>query len=258
MLDGPFGSRRWIVGYFDTPALELSAPKSFTQKNVAEFLETLIKLENSVELNDSMGFNRLLVREPPLYSSKVYDISGVNYLWSQDPLPETDRIELVYSSQQFFLYKYLGSWPYYYLADRIETIKEFEDLYHAEMGVAYIWDSDASTTQPIKRANSSKFINLKTFKFDRMEFEYSSEQNEFLVINDAWHDQWRANVNGSETIILKSNGVFKGIPLPPGKGTIELFFDNSPYKPGIWITVIGWIFFLGGWRVFSVQSKQSA
>ena len=144
------------------------------------------------------------------------------------------------------------------MADRIETINEFKDLYHAEMGVAYIWNNDSSAIPPTKRPNLSKFINLKTFEFDRMEFEYASEQSEFLVVNDAWHRQWRANVNGSETIILKTNGVFKGIPLPPGKGTIELFFDNSPYKLGTWITVIGWIFFLGGWWVFFFKSKQTA
>jgi hypothetical protein len=256
IIKGPFGPRRFIVGAFDAPTLELSAPKSFTQKEVSQFIETLIKLENPTGLVLAMGLNRLLVREPPLYSSKLYDISAVNYLWSQYPLPKNNRIRLIYSNQQFFLYKYLGSWPYYYLADRIETIKEFGDLYHAEMGVAYIWDNYPNTVLPIKRPNLSKTIELRTFEFGRMKFEYASKQNEFLVINDAWHSQWRAHINGSEATILKTNGIFKGIPLPAGKGTVELFFDNTPYKFGIWITVVGWLCFLGGWYVFLIKSKQ--
>ena len=259
ILRGPFGSRRFIVGAFDVPALELSAAKSFTQKEVSEFIETLVKLGNPtglVEELTAMGTNRLLVREPPLYSSKLYDISAVKYLWSQYPLPKTNRTKLIYSGKQFYLYKYLGSWPYYYLADRIDAIKEFKDLYHAEMGVAYVWDGDPNAILRIKRPNLSKMIKLITFEFDRMKFEYTSKQNEFLVINDAWHSQWRAYVNGIETIILKTNGIFKGIALPPGKGTVELFFDNTPYKLGIWITVVGWVFFLAGWCVFLFKSKH--
>jgi hypothetical protein len=259
MLKGTFGPRRWFVGYFDTPVLELSAPKSFTQQDVSKFLETLIKLENQTELNTNMGLNRLLVREPPLYSSKVYDITGVNYLWSQDPLPDTKRLELIYSNQQFFLYKYLDSWPYYYLANRIDTINEFKDLYQAEKGVAYLWDNDLSSiSHQIKNSSSLKFINLKIFEFGRMVFEFATEQNEFLVVNDAWHTQWQAKVNGSDVTILKANGIFKGIPLPAGKGKVELFFDNSPYKVGIWISAIGWVFFLCGWWVFFLKSKKSA
>ena len=61
----------------------------------------------------------------------------------------------------FFLYKYLDSWPYYYLANRIDTIKEFKDLYQAEKGVAYLWDNDLSSTGLKALAQSTFLGNLE-------------------------------------------------------------------------------------------------
>ena len=243
------GVRRWTPGYMGTPALELSAAKSFTQKEVDKFIKAFIKKENP-DWDFPYGLNRLLQRDPPIYSSKFYDITGVTYLAAQDPLPENNRLKLIYANHQFFLYQYLDAWPYFYLADRIETISKYEDLYNAEKGIAYLWNNEPSISLRSENPNGGRFIKLKKFDFGVMEFEFSSDREEFLVISDAWHPYWHATVNNQETKILKTNGVFKGIALPSGQGTLELFFDNSPYKPGVWISVTGWVLFLGGWLFY--------
>jgi hypothetical protein len=250
------GPRRWAPGYMGTPSLELSAAKSFTQKEIAEFIKTFIKRENP-EMGFPYGLNRFLQRDPPIYSSKFYDITGVKYLVAQDPLPKNSRLKRIYANHQFFLYKYLDAWPYFYLADRVETISDYEDLYEAEKGVAYLWDREPKISFPHRNLNKNRFIKLNKFEFGLMEFEFSSDQVEFLVISDAWHPYWHAKVNGQKTKIIKANGVFKGVFLPSGKGTIELFFDNSPYKPGIWVSITGWILFLGSWLFFILNSKPS-
>jgi uncharacterized membrane protein YfhO len=64
---------------------------------------------------------------------------------------------------------------------------------------------------------------------------------------DSWHPNWRAHLNGKETPIVKTNGVFKGVLLPPGEGVVHLFFDNSTYQNGVWISAITWSLFLFGW-----------
>jgi hypothetical protein len=251
---GDYGPRRWRIGQMHAPALELSRPKSFTQSEVNEFIQALIKIEKPT-WKYPYGFNRKLQRDPPLYSSKYYDIAGVKYLVSMDPIPASDRIELIHSDRQFYLYRYLGAWPYYYLADRIETIKTYTDMYYAKRGVAYIWGNE-STIPLVKENRHAKKIHLENFQYGHFEFEYESKEPEFLVVSDAWHPYWQAKINGIETNIIKTNGVFKGISLPPGKGVVELFFNNSPYKPGIWISLCGWTLFLGGWLFCNVKFTQ--
>ena len=165
-------------------------------------------------------------------------------------------MKLVYSAHQFFLYKYLGSWPYFYLADRIETISSYEDLFEAKKRVAYLWEQDPKIILQPKALNHTSIIKLHKFEFDRVDYDYESNEAEFLVISDAWHPNWRAKINGINAEIVKANGVFKGILLPPGKGRVHLYFDNSSYRPGIWISIAGWVLFIGGWIVFSRRNWQ--
>jgi len=255
-LGSEFGPRRWIPGFMGTsPIFELSIGKTHTQKEVSEFIKTLIKPQDFPGANFAYGLNRTLQLDPPIYSSKLYDIVGVKYLLSLDPLEETDRVKLAYSGRQFFLYRYLDSWPYFYLANRIKTISRYEDLLDAEKGTAYLWEKGPEISIPHGTQESSGTIKLALFEYDRMEFDYESDKAEFLVIADAWHQHWHAKVNDVDTKIVKANGVFKGILLPPGKGRVHLYFDNSPYKPGIWISIVGWILFIGGWIVFSRRSR---
>jgi len=250
------GPRRWNPGFFGvSPVLELSAPKTHTQHEVSEFIKALITKEFP-ESKFPLGLNRSLQTEPAFLSSKLYNITGVKYLLSQDPLEETDRMKLVYSAHQFFLYKYLGSWPYFYLADRIETISSYEDLFEAKKRVAYLWEQDPKIILQPKALNHTSIIKLHKFEFDRVDYDYESNEAEFLVISDAWHPNWRAKINGIDTKIVKANGVFKGILLPPGKGRVHLYFDNSSYRPGIWISIAGWVLFIGGWIVFSRRNWQ--
>jgi len=249
------GPRRWTVGHYGTPALELSSPKSVSQKEVSRFINTLIRLEFP-EMEFPEGIDRYLQKGIPIYSSKLYDITGVKYVVSEDPIPINYRLKLIYSSHQFFLYEYLNSWPYFYFADRIQTMNDFEKLYDAEKGVAYLWENEPKMPFLTTSAGKSKGIKLNKFTFDSMEFTYSSEKSEFLVVSDAWHPYWHARVNDEEVKVFKANGIFKGISLPPGQGTVRLYFDNSPYRPGIWVSVFGWIFFLGTWLFFALRTQQ--
>jgi len=162
-------------------------------------------------------------------------------------LPEAEHLELVYRSYQFYIYHNQRAWPYYYFADRIKTIKAYEDLYDAEQGVAYLWEGIDKVMFSPKLPDRRRMLKLGKLEYGDVEFMYSSEEQEFLVIADSWHPNWVASVNGVKIPILKTNGIFKGILLPPGDGKVRLFFDNTPYRLGIWIAVISWSIFLIGW-----------
>ncbi len=109
--------------------------------------------------------------------------------------------------------------------------------------MAYLWDNGPKTKLQSKASNHTGTIKLHTFEFGRVEYVYESDKAEFLVIADAWHPNWKAKVNGVDTEIVKANGVFKGILLPPGKGKVQLHFGNSSYRGGIWISLAGWILY---------------
>ncbi|PIR00665.1 MAG: hypothetical protein COV66_05185 [Nitrospinae bacterium CG11_big_fil_rev_8_21_14_0_20_45_15] len=238
-----YGARRNTLGYELTPGLEFSGIKSYTQKDTAEFILKFLAMENF----PTQGALRVIQSGLPITSSRIFDMGAVNYFFSEFPLPPSENLEKVYFAPQFFLYRNLNAWPYYYFAKRVEYIENYADLFDAEKGVAYLWANANSTQFEKEIITGQGNIELHKFKFGEIEFKTSSPQEEFLVITDAWHPNWRAQIDGNDTEILKTNGVFKGLLLSSGQHKVRLYFDNTPYLPGVWISILAWIVFLSGW-----------
>jgi uncharacterized membrane protein YfhO len=79
-----------------------------------------------------------------------------------------------------------------------------------------------------------------------MIFDYYGDKENFLVVADAWHPFWKAAVGDLNLPVIKANEIFKGIKLPPGKKTLTLYFDTSPYFPGVYVSIVAWIIFIMG------------
>ena len=173
----------------------------------------------------------------------------VNYFLSTDPLQKSEHLELVHASKQFFFYRNKEAWPYFYLADKAQNYDNLGNLYGAQKGTAYLKESKIFI-DPIP---SQRHLELVEFKYGDLKFQYSSEGNEFLVVQDSWHPSWRARVDGVETKVFKTNGTFKGVALPPGQGTVHLFFDYSRYLPGIWISLVAGAIFVLGWIIIGLK-----
>jgi hypothetical protein len=256
ILEGEFGPKRFVGGYRLNPGLDFSGTKSFSQKEVASLITKFLEIDG---LNIK-GSLRYLQQFPPFSLFKIYDFSGVKYFVSPYRLPTSDKIKLVHSSFQFYLYQNMNAWPYYYLADQIETITEMEQLYDAKKGVAYLWADHKKNVISGHENKSDNQVELEYFSFGEMKFRSLSINEEFLVVMDSWHPYWRAQVDGREVEVIKANGVFKGIPIPEGDHNIRLFFDNKPYRYGIWVSVLSWILFISSWvrlyRKLPVQSNK--
>jgi hypothetical protein len=246
-----FGPKRYQVGYRLSPSLEFSGLKSFSQKEVAAMMDAFMRREGKYE----KGYRRNMQGFLNYFPSKLYDFSAVNYFFSPNRQPEHEQLELVHASKQFYLYRNLNAWPYYYLADRVELIESFDDLYDAAKGVAYLWRDHDSLVFPTKNKGSNGHVELKHFSFGEVEFQTTSEEGEVLVVSDAWHPYWKAEIDQDVVPIIKVNGVFKGVSIPPGNHRVRLFFDNTPYRPGIWISLITWVGFIASWLWIARKRK---
>mgnify|MGYP003971623843 FL=1 len=250
-LEGEFGPKRFVAGYRLAHGLTFTGLASFYEKGIASLITKFLEIDG---LNIK-GPLRYLQKTPPFSLFKIYDFAGVKYFASAYPLPTSEKIKLVHSSFQFYLYQNLDAWPYYYLADKIETISEVGELYNAKKGVAYLWEGGRMPDFSSTEAERGNLIELTSFKFGEIEFRSSSTNEEFLVVADAWHPHWHALVDGREVEVIKTNGVSKGVSVPPGNHRIRLFFDNKPYRPGIWISILSWIIFVGAWA--SLRLRRS-
>ena len=246
-------------GLHESPGLRLHGHLGFYQKDVFEFINHIFS---------EVDYDRFPMREKyldgrgPAISSELLDLGGVSYYYSQNELINPPaNLSLVYKEERLpdgagrlYLYKNLSAWPYFYLADNVEVKEAGEHLKNVKRGTAYV-GKDALFHLS---GNSNKsWIKLNEFKYGQMVFDYYGDKENFLVVADAWHPFWKAEIAGKNLSVIKANEIFKGIKLPPGKGIVTLFFDTSPYIPGVYVSIAAWGLFLTGlfltwkykWRV---------
>lgn len=237
---GPIKFSEKRTGYHETPGINFSAARSFTQKEVSEFMFHIFNSGGSNKINSL----RELFAGGPLVSSDLLDMGAVSYYYSRREITDPpDNISLILKSDNLWIYKNHTAWPYYYLADRLDIKEERKHLDNVKRGTAYVSEKDIFQL-PVNTEES--WIQMKGFKYGEMIFDYFGAKENFLVVADAWHPFWKAAMGGLDLPVIKANEIFKGIKLPPGRNTLTLYFDTSPYFPGVYVSIVVWIIFIIG------------
>ncbi len=69
----------------------------------------------------------------------------------------------------------------------------------------------------------------------RLETETAGER--FLVLSEMWFPGWRAELNGQELPIYRTNYLFRGLVVPSGKHTIRMFYRPNSTLLGAGLTL---------------------
>ncbi len=139
------------------------------------------------------------------------------------------------------------------------TLQTFGRLLANQYGnnALYTTSSDASFTPRISANPMEDFlvpakIYVRDFSSNRILIDVEtppdslSAHEYYLYYADAYHPSWHARVNKKTIPIIKANGAYKAVPIPPGKSTVEFTFFN----PLIFFsTCVALLFALGGFSV---------
>ena len=120
---------------------------------------------------------------------------------------------------------------------------EGKHLNNVNIGTAYVSENNFFDLQ--ENENKS-WMKLNEFKYGRMVFDYYGDKENFLVVADAWHPFWKAKIKDEILPVIKANEIFKGVKLPPGQGTVTIYFDTLPYFPGVYVSIVAGVLFLIG------------
>lgn len=231
------------VGYRDMPGFSVNEVKPFTQREVREFiLNSLVRAVDNppvLSVRDIGGGH--YYRE---YNAIAFDMASISHVFTIGQCDVPDRLKLLdktvlrytyYNTDRSDLcvYKNETAWPYFYLA---------------EMGKV---EGGMNLFKP--KQQDASFIKLREFSYGKMDFDYKGTSENTLIVTDAWHPFWKAYVDKIEVPLFKANGIFKGVKLPNGEHSVVMAFDTSPYRPGIYVSVIAWILFLFFWLYFFIH-----
>lgn len=228
-MDVDGGYRKSQIGLLEPPGLNISGFKSFTSKQESSFMGRVFR---------DAGFDyKRLYYGASFVTSPLLDMAAVNYYYS-DGVIENRPPQIVPFAQdgQVYIYKNTSAWPYYYLADRLQKTEEY--LSHPVRATAYL---DGADLFDLSRGAKAGDVRLKKFGYGDLVFEVDCANEEFLVVADAWHPFWKARTStGRELKVYKTNEVFKGVRLEPGRYELNMYFDTRPYLPGVWISIVAW------------------
>jgi hypothetical protein len=67
-------------------------------------------------------------------------------------------------------------------------------------------------------------VELVERETNRLVLEASANRPGMLVVLEAWRRGWRATVDGEPAPLLRTNAIFRGVPLPAGRHRVEMLY----------------------------------
>ena len=90
------------------------------------------------------------------------------------------------------------------------------------------------------------------YSLHEMTVKTESTAEGFLVISEVYYPlRWKANIDGQEVKYFETNGVIRGLIVPPGNHEVKFIYDKSSFRKGIAISTAVFLLCIGiiafGW-----------
>jgi hypothetical protein len=103
-------------------------------------------------------------------------------------------------------------------------------------------DSETKATVESRLA-TNVMTQVTQFSAHHITVDYDAPDYAMIVVAQADYHRWKAYVNDTNLPILRANHAFQAIQVPPGKHTLVLKYEDTPFKLGLFISVLS---FAGG------------
>lgn len=179
------------------------------------------------------------------YKCRLAGLLGLEYLLLDRPLqrlpkhfPQLVGAKLLFGSGSMWIYKLAPSAPRAYLATRLVPVDSEKVLSEAELP-----DFDRSTTALIDQSEADLLqadyglrddspepapatgtVQIAEYGRNHVVLEVQTDQNGVVVLHDIFYPGWEAIVDGKPARVLRTNLLFRGVEVGPGRHRVEFRF----------------------------------
>jgi len=83
-------------------------------------------------------------------------------------------------------------------------------------------------------------VELIEFNPNKISFSVATDSSQYMVVSEMFYPRgWRAEIDGKETEIIKTNFLIRGINVPAGKHKIDFTFKPETYYSAVSISWVG-------------------
>ncbi|OGD70747.1 hypothetical protein A3D09_03760 [Candidatus Collierbacteria bacterium RIFCSPHIGHO2_02_FULL_49_10] len=86
-------------------------------------------------------------------------------------------------------------------------------------------------------SDDSNSVELLSYSANRVEIIANTKNGAYLMLSDTDYPGWKATVNGSETKIIRADGIFRSIILPAGEARVAFTYFPDSFKNGLALTI---------------------
>ena len=174
------------------------------------------------------------------YNNRIFDLLGVRYLLSAEPLTEQEHLKLVYDGE-IYIYE-RAPLPRAYLTGAYQVIGDDQTLL-ARLGdpetLSRRWvflETDPGIPSDAQALPGS--ARIIAYQPNRVKVQTAAQSAQLLVLSDTFYPGWKAFVDGRETPIYRANYTFRAVLVPAGEHTV--LFDYRPFSfyVGLWTSLV--------------------
>lgn len=84
------------------------------------------------------------------------------------------------------------------------------------------------------------------------------QTGKLLILTDTWYESWHPYIDGAPAKLLRVDGAFRGVVIPPGEHTVLYKYHSSRYATGrlvTWLTSL-WVLGIIGWQFARNRRKE--
>lgn len=219
-------------------------------KTSADYLNYL----NSSEV--SRGYSRVV--DIDNLNSPFLDVANVKYMLvllrkdgSPDPIGEppfnldTNKYKEVFKEGAVAVYENRNFLPRFYTVNGIVPAKNTEAAYQLINSGNFDYTKKALVEHiPPNTKISECLVSVISYSAESASINANCQGNSFLVFSQLYYPGWKAKINEKNAEILKTNGIFSGVYLPPGKSNLQITYSPDSFKMGALISSVTAILFI--------------
>ena len=143
-------------------------------------------------------------------------------------------------NNKIYLYNLIDALPYFYLPKKL-VLENTEKFLKEKINLDYAYIEKQNSHLINKEFSGKGDVFINSIKNGKIDINYQSDYSNFLVISDLYDDNWKILINGKQGKIYKTNLFFKGVELPAGNYSLELYYDNTKFRFSIIISIVAFL-----------------
>lgn len=145
--------------------------------------------------------------------------------------------------------------PWAAIYDRVKGRKDLESSLD-ELSLGSFDARDATVIEGVPEMAGTGIVarvQRQSYHYDRVELSYDSPKSGYLVLRDAYHPSWIAEVDGEAVQIHPADAIFRAIPVPAGKHSVVFRYKCPGWALGFGISILSLFLVLTSLLLFQWQ-----